>query len=223
MRLRRTLLLFTILLSSLSIYASDWYAGIEGGGNLTMINTSSQFAETTHQGNFLGFDVAVPVEYRPLSWLSFDSGVRYIMKSNTYLKSDGLVATDDLVRMNHFLEFPLTVRLSYGIGDVRFFIGGGGYLGVRLFKVDSGMSYNANGIPVYNTAVVEMTDSDRRFDAGLIAEGGISYEYPLGSLYLSARYQYALTSLTVQKNGIHPYLNSLSVNLGFLFRIGGAK
>lgn len=212
-----------ILLCSLSLYASEWYVGLEGGGNLTMINTSSQYAATTTQGNYYGFDVAVPVEYKPLSWLSVDSGVRYIMKSNTYLKSDGYLVVDDLKKMNHFLEFPLTVRFSFEIADVGFFLGGGGYVGVRLFKVDSGMSYTANAIRRNYTSIVSVSGSDNRFDAGLIAEGGISYSFPVGLLYLSGRYQYALTSLTLQKNGIRPYLNSFSIALGFMYRIGGDR
>lgn len=210
-----------LLLIGAALSASSLAIGVEGSYSYTLVNTRTRF-EGYQYGNFHGFDVAVPVEYRILPWLSVDSGVRYIMKSETFRNVNvktGQVLTDYLM-MHHFIEFPLTVRFSYTFSRLRFYLGGGGYLGVRAGEVHSGRSIDVNTeaeLKSY-TSVMPLTATDNRFDAGLIAEGGIGYCFDYGELYLAVRYQYGLTSLAArQRNAVNTYLDNLSVGIGYMF------
>lgn len=217
---RSIAVLVLLLITGAALSASSFGIGVEGSYNYTFVNTKTRF-EGYSYGNFHGFDVAVPVEYRILPWLSVDSGVRYIMKSETFRNvntSTGEVVSD-YVMMHHFIEFPLTLRFSYSIDRVRFFLGGGGYVGVRVGEVHYGKNadVNTNKLSSYNPTV-SLTASDNRFDAGIIAEGGIGYGFDAGELYLAVRYQYGLTSLAArQHNAVNTYLDNISAGIGFMF------
>lgn len=220
--LKTTVMVLVLAALSASLYASDWSIGAEAAYNYTYVNTKTRF-EGYSSGNFHGFDVAIPVEYRPLSWLSFSSGVRYIMKSETFRNVNTTTGSviSDYVRMHHFIEFPLTVRLSLNIDRLRFYIGGGGYVGVRVGEVHSGRSYSVDISDLKSfTAVMPLTETDNRFDAGLIAEGGVSYSFTPVSIYLAVRYQYGLTSLAAkQRDAVNTYLDDISATIGFMFNL----
>lgn len=219
---RITALMMLLLLAGAALSASSFGIGVEGSYNYTFVNTRTRF-EGYSYGSFHGFDVAVPVEYRILPWLSVDSGVRYIMKSESFRNVNTTTGTviSDYVMMHHFIEFPLTIRFSCTLGRARLFLGGGGYVGVRVGEVHYGKSLDVNTEVLKSySEVIALTTSDNRFDAGLIAEGGIGYGFDSGELYLAVRYQYGLTSLAArQRNAVNTYLDNLSAGIGFMFSL----
>lgn len=220
--LKKIIITVILIFSVSALFASSFSIGVEADYNYTFVNTKTRF-DGYNYGGFHGFDVTVPVEYRILSWLSVDSGIRYIMKSETFLNVN--TSTDEVIHdylmMHHFLELPLTVRFSMNIDRVRIFVGGGGYVGWRLGEVHSGKAYNVDSTDLKSfTSIMPLGATDNRFDAGLIAEGGVAYGFDLGELYLSVRYQYGLTSLaTKQRDAVNTYLDNISAGIGFLFRV----
>lgn len=208
-----------VLSSSLALCASSFSVGLEASYDYTFISTKTVFADTVESG-FHGFDVTVPVEYRIFDWLSVDSGVRYVMKNTRYVNSYGNETRRDFLKLRSFIEFPLTVRLSLNIGRAGVFSGGGAYAGYWIGMIDSGTEHSSMNTDSKSkvTGVIDISSGYNRFDAGLIAEGGVSYAFDIGRLYLAVRYQYTLTSLSArQYNGVNTYLDNLSASAGFLF------
>lgn len=218
---RISIIAVLVLLASSAAYSSSLSIGLEAGYAYNFISTKSIF-ENTSQTGYHGFDVAVPVEYRILDWLSLDSGVRYVMKNSHLVTIYNNAAIRDFIKIRSFIELPLTVRLSCGTDKLRIFAGGGGYVGYWLGQIDSGKEYTAmdRAEIVDITRAVDISSGYNRFDAGLIAEGGVSYGFDKGTLYFLMRYQYTLTSLSAyQYDGVNTYLDTLSAGIGFLFNL----
>lgn len=227
---KKPALLVVFLLAFISLYASSWHVGLEAGYSYSIVDTKTIW-ENTENNNGHGFDISIPVEYSVFDWLSVNSGIRWIMKSSEYLKSVETGIIDEYTKMYHFLEFPLTIRFSFGDDVVKWFIGGGGYLGVRLFDYASGIALgnslyidsNGNSYFLIETFSqgIPLSDLDNLFDAGMIAETGFkAYLSSLGYLYASLSYQYGLTSLEKEhRTASHQYFSNLNANLGFMFSL----
>lgn len=220
--MKRRLLLSSVLLLALgTLFAGRFRLGVEGGYSYTIMFATSHDPKITFRGGH-GFEVSVPVEYSIHDWLSVDSGVRYMMKVHGF-RNGNVSNTDDenMNFMHHYIEFPLSVRLSAGTGFFRGFFGLGGYLGVKVAQTASGSSVTILD-ETYTFSNVSMEITGNRFDAGLLAEAGVLMNFDIGTLYLSGRYQFALTSLVKQQiNANHQTLHNISASLGFLFNIGG--
>ena len=129
--------------------------------------------------------------------------------------------------MHNFLELPLSVSFSFGSDSVRGFIGGGGYIGIRFLQAVAGRTMlgsesleNMTSVPnsSYVFTFIDFNSGDNLFDAGLEAYAGVSYFLPSENnteIYLKARYQYSLTSLSKgQKDNVDTYIDALSVDIG---------
>ena len=224
---KRLLLAFVALILPSGLYASSgWFIGIESGYSYSIVDTATGWEGTTFS-NGHGFDAAVIAEYMVNDNFSVAGGMRWIMKSSGYRKvnSEGMVI-DDYTKMHHILEFPLTVRTSVDSGGFRFYLGAGGYLGVRLFDAYAGTSqilgFSGEGEgsdSYYGHSAIGGSSSV--FDAGILAEAGAGYYFDgLGYLYAAFRFQYGLTSLEKDyKMAAHTYFDNLSFDLGFMFSI----
>ena len=172
---------------------------------------------------FSGFDLSFIAGYELTDCISFESGIRYSMKNMHYGKED----VDNLTVMHNFLELPLSVSFSFGSDRVRGFVGGGGYIGIRFLQAVAGRTMlgsesleNMTSVPnsSYVFTFIDFNSGDNLFDAGLEAYAGVSYFLPSENnteIYLKARYQYSLTSLSKgQKDNVDTYIDALSVDIG---------
>ena len=228
--IRKISMLLFMLALPFALYSSGWYVGIEGGYSYNLVHADSGWLNTSDE-NGHGFEFAVPVEYKVTDHFSVSSGIRYIMKASEYTKTveegSAYYIADDITKMHHFLEIPLTLRFSEGNDFVRGFVGVGGYVGVRLFDVDRGRSatqtIGGNDSMVYHdyTEIIPFSGNDSLFDAGLLGEAGISFSFDdIGYLYLMGRYQYALTSLSKDyRMAYHTYIDNVSAVVGFMFEL----
>ncbi len=219
------------LLALQSVFAnSSLNIGVEAGYNYNIINTATGWSGTVN-GNWHGFDVSVPVEYRVNNWFSLNTGIRWIMRSSEYTKTSTAMPddryVDNYIQMHHAIDIPFTLRFSLPLDEFRLFVGGGAYVGVRVLDYAKGESLIDISNAPYGDywdeyyAHLEFTADDNLFDAGLIAEIGTSYEFEgAGSFYILARYQYGLTSLAKDSYmAAHSYFDSISVDAGFMWRV----
>lgn len=225
--MKKLTLIPILLLSCLSLFAGQFRLGVEGGLTYTIIHTATRFENTTFSNN-INAEVAIPVEYSFTNWLSINSGIRYILKATSYNKSyidDGkLFSVDSITEVRHFLELPLSIRISFGNERMRGFIGAGGYVGIWLFEFNRGRSATLLGSMNWFYQNIPIDSNSNRFDGGILAEVGFSYSLKLGRVYAICRYQYGLTSLAKSgRNVVHTYLDNLSLTAGFMFNIGGGS
>ena len=138
---KASLLLLSILLP-LSLYASSGLnVGIEGG--YTMGFYDQRGGERPFREFSMGhaFELAIPVEYRVNGWFSVASGLRYIGKPYNMAEDTTAAGGFDFYssrNVSHFLEVPVSARLSLGNGTMRGFLGAGAYIGVRFLSTESG-------------------------------------------------------------------------------------
>ena len=228
---KAAVLLASLLIAISSLSAGSWQMGAEAGYTMGFYDQRGGWREGRSYSLGHAFEVAVPVEYRANEWLSISSGIRYIGKSygmsNTYEFQGETVRNMDIRNTEHFFEIPLTFRLSLGNGSIRGFIGAGGYVGVRFMSVEKGKADLAM-TPASASEIWRMNhlnpETDNLFDAGIIAEAGLGYAFQYaGELYLAARYQYSLTALDrkYQQDPVGRYIDTLSITLGYSFRLGG--
>lgn len=226
----KRVLLLLVMLSALSpLFARSeekegFYLGFDVGANLTIPHTKTVW-KSTNDWPFVGGEVSVDAEYRFLSWLALDFGVKYIVKSELYVHDyKGSGSTQNVFsygKFHHFIEFPLTLRF-YMEFDSRysFFIGGGGFLGFRLFEHQMGMYTTVLNGKKFISSIVELNSGDNRFDAGLLAEAGLSIDLDVGYLNVALCYQYGLTSLSKgQPSAVNTYLDTLTLSAGILFSL----
>lgn len=215
---RKIISVLLLSLLCLTLHASPFKIGLEVSGNYNFLKTYNIFPSSSESGRW-GFDGAIVVEYGIFDWLSVDSGVRYLMK-NTEFRSQVDLYERDIQKIRSFIEFPLSLRFSFKADRFRLFAGAGGYVGVWV-----GMIYSGKDLDIISNGIVNVTDvvdlssgGFRRFSAGYLFEGGFSYSFDIGELYISLRYQRSLTTLEQsQKRGVNSYLDTLSAGFGFLF------
>ena len=218
----KRLLVLGILLSALCSLSASWYIGGEAVYNHSFVSSATRFPSTEMKG-FSGFDLSFIAGYELTDCISFESGIRYSMKNMHYSKED----VDNLTVMHNFLELPLSVSFSFGSDRVRGFVGGGGYIGIRFLQAVAGRTMlgsesleNMTSVPnsSYVFTFIDFNSGDNLFDAGLEAYAGVSYFLPSENnteIYLKARYQYSLTSLSKgQKDNVDTYIDALSVDIG---------
>lgn len=218
----KRLLVLCILLSALCSLSASWYIGGEAGYNHSFVSSATRFPSTEMKG-CSGFDLSFIAGYELTDCISFESGIRYSMKNMHYSKED----VDNLTVMHNFLELPLSVSFSFGSDRVRGFVGGGGYIGIRFLQAVAGRTMlgsesleNMTSVPnsSYVFTFIDFNSGDNLFDAGLEAYAGVSYFLPSENnteIYLKARYQYSLTSLSKgQKDNVDTYIDALSVDIG---------
>ena len=216
-----------VLLSSALFAESGWYIGIEAGYSYSIVDTATGW-DNTYNENGHGFDISIPVEYRVNDNFSVNTGLRWIMKSSEYTKLDPVGSVvDDLTKMHHFIEIPLTVRFYAGNDLIKGFLGAGGYIGVRVMDIDAGTIFSNSYEPDLSNVeehvyqLIPFTPDDNLFDAGVIGEAGLTFTFTdLGYLYTVFRVQYGLTSLEKKHlSSVDEYFTNLSADVGFMFAL----
>lgn len=219
---KRLLLLLALLLSLGSLSAVELSMGAEGGLNYNLVDTSTRW-DYTDWDSFIACEAGLALKVQFTNRVALSTGARYMLKSAYYTKEYDGTTVDSYAVLHHFLEFPLTLQLYGGSGKSRFFLGLGGYAGIRLFETHIGSSLTLMNDTEHYFRNVELNSSDNRFDGGLIAEAGFTVPSRRGEFYLRLRYQYSLTSLAkdTQSDVTHTYIDTVSVTAGFLFHLWG--
>ncbi len=229
--MRKTSLLIILLASLFPAFASSWNLGAEAGYALNFMSTVNTWPETSYNPGH-GADAAFLAEYAFSDSLSIHTGLRYIGKSFIYRHSYGEYVTSNYLEMDHFLEIPLAIRYAYRLGDVSFFAGGGGYIGIwflaQSFGKNTSASETFDGAEDYYSHgdIMPFDDTDNLFEAGILAETGVSVHLASSSrLDFTLRYEGNITSLVrnYQKNTAHRYDDTLSFTIGFLVPVGGER
>jgi hypothetical protein len=224
-----------------------WFIGVEGAYAYNMMYSSTGYRPFSEYQGGHGFDVGIPVRFVIFDWLAVQSGVQFIQKSYSYIRTDD----DRIYRTwtNSFLEFPLLGQVSVGLGSpslqkrLRLFASAGVELGVWLNQHLKG-SQPTDAVPGYGDTSrpidiyyqeyeedVPWNDKDNRFDAALLAGAGIQYNLDACTFFIEGRFYYGLTDLQKQyQRNQTPYINdTLVVSAGVLFNanifkiFGGGK
>ena len=220
-----------MLVASCMLYASGWHIGGEAGYALNFLSTKTVWPNTYYRPGH-GFEASFIAEYDINDSLSLSTGLRYIEKSFIYHHENSGITYAGYMEMDHFLELPLSIRYSYSFGDLSVFIGAGGYIGIWFLAQSFGMNFSASETPDNtliensNGDIMELTDSDNLFEAGLLAETGVSWTVADDiRLDFTLRYEGNLTSLVrnYQDNAVHRYNDTLSFSAGCLVPIGGKR
>jgi len=106
----------------------------------TMYSFTGYRSFTEYRGGH-GFAVGIPVRFAVFKWLAVQSGVQFIQKNYSRIRTD-----DDNLYFkwtNSFLEFPILAQGSVGLGSdkVRLFASAGVELGVWLIQHEKGSHY----------------------------------------------------------------------------------
>lgn len=217
------------LLLSLFPLSAAWNIGGEAGYALNFIETATIWPETEYRPGH-GASLSFAAEYDFGNGFSLATGLRYAEKSFGYYHGNGGNPVSDYMEMNHFLELPLTARYTYDVGNVGLFIGGGGYIGIWFLSQWFGSSENASetehgpDIAISSGDIIPLGGSDNLFEAGLIAEAGVSWTVRRDiRLDFTLRYEASLTSLVrnTQRDTVHRYNDTLLFTVGCLVPIGG--
>ena len=228
--MKRTFALLLLLSLSALFFASDgMYIRISGGWTQSFLTTAERRAGTSETG-ISGFELSIPVEYRFNDYLSISSGLRYMMRDTRYQKEFENEMVDDYVFMRSFLDLPLMVRAGYGNEIIRCYAGAGGYIGIMFMQAVTGHVSATVSTDITKPGVeykyvpfeiIDFNSETNLFDAGLAAELGFGIETENGSVDISLRYQYSLTSLYSGTSGsaVKPYIDTLSLSAGYLWRI----
>ena len=141
--MRKAVIAIVIMLATMQLYAASWHMGIEAGYTLGLYDQRGGVREHETISNGHAFEVAIPVECRFGDIFSLSTALRYVGKAYDVEN----IFIDELTYryrdVEHFLELPLSLRLSLDLEPVRMFIGAGAYIGVRFMSTEAGR-FNLN-------------------------------------------------------------------------------
>lgn len=229
--MRKALIAIVIVLATMQLYAASWHMGIEAGYTLGLYDQRGGVREHETISNGHAFEVAIPFECRFGDIFSLSSALRYVGKAYDVEN----IFIDELTYryrdVEHFLELPLSLRLSLDLEPVRMFIGAGAYIGVRFMSTEAGR-FNYFGISTEEFddywAVRNLdADVDNLFSAGLLVEAGVGFDVTSAiELAVLGRYQRSFTDLDVgygRRGHTYRYLDTVSVTLSCSFLLGGGE
>jgi hypothetical protein len=155
-----------------------------------------------------GFSIGVPVRFVIFDWLAVQSGVEFMQKNYSYIRTDNENIYTNYT--NSFIEFPILAQFStkLGLEQLRLFASAGIELGVwvnqqrkgsfpTLAEPGFGDDRDKTNITYqsFDENVAWNDRKDNRFDASLLAGLGIAYNIKYFSIYIEGRYHYCLTDL----------------------------
>jgi hypothetical protein len=224
----------SVLFLTVFACAEGFFFGGEFALTLNTLRTSTGYRETTSYGSQSGASVGIPLLYKFESGLALGTGVQYATKNYSFGRTGEKGSFDSKmlrsVWTNDFVEAPLFARYSFGKRRVSGFVDAGGFVGWWMGShregVAMGMSldtYNET-IPFYSYDEDVSFDSrrDNRFEAGLLAGGGIAVQLGPYGLFATVRWTYGLTDLqkNYQQNLVARYNNTVFLQTGILFSAG---
>ncbi len=222
--MKKTVTILLLLSVMLSLSATTYYVGADGGMTATMVVAGEGYRDYKYSVG-LGYKASVPVVIMFDKHLGLDTGISLYgkyYKSAQSIKS-GSTSQDNFVLdvKNGFLEFPIALRAILPIGSsIDAYFSLGGYVGWWLYGVRSGSVMNMND---EKESVSEMTDLSyyNRLDAGISTKIGCGYSFDSFRLYGENEFAFSLTDMNkAQKYGAFPIHNiTYSVTLGLLWRI----
>jgi hypothetical protein len=211
-----------------------WFFGVEAAYAHNTLYTETGYRPFSQYVSEHGFSVGVPVRFVIFDWLAVQSGVEFIQKNYSQIRTD-----NDKIYTNYtnsFVEFPLLAQVSTKIGTerLRLFASAGVELGVWVLQQRKGsiptlaepgfgddrdktdLAYQS-----FDETVTWNDTKDNRFDAALIAGLGIAYNLKTCTVYIEGRYLYGLTDLekSYQRNQAPRINDTITVGAGILFNL----
>jgi len=235
---KRNLTLFILLLLPIFAFASSFYLGFSGEGTYNFVSANTGYRDNTSYKPVTGIGLSIPAIYKVNSWFGVESGFKYVQKNYRWehkvnQQSSGAY-TDYLEYTNHYLELPLLANFYLGNETIRNVSAIGGYVGFlagadwkgRLARWDVPSYAEVEDLQQTVSGKRTLTSTDNRFEAGLLFRTG--FEVNLDEKLLCfARATYALSLTDLQKNyqlfQSKILNNTISAEVGFLLKIGGAK
>lgn len=210
MKMKRIIISALILLAAIfpMQIAAQWKVGATAGYDYNHYSIDTQYAYDLNFNNRGGATVGVLGEYGFKDWFGLRAELVYLQKGH---KMDRLYNETSQQRRDHYLEFPIMARFSFGSQKIRGFLHAGGYVGYWMTShvkgVERSLTYNPdkqieyeeepNEIYSYKKSYVFDSRRDNRFDAGLLGGIGVSYRVlPQLEVEVEGRCYYSLTSTT---------------------------
>jgi hypothetical protein len=185
-----------------------WFIGVEGGYANNTLYTETGYRPFSQYKSGHGFRVGIPVRFVIFDWLAVQSGVQFIQKNYSFVRTDDSKIFTNYT--NSFIEFPLLAQVStkVGIDNLRLFATVGAELGVwagqhregsaavlAITGYDDERDMSNILYQSYNEDVTWNEKRDNRFSASLVAGLGVAYNLQPCTFYIEGRYHYGLTDL----------------------------
>ncbi len=223
-RMKRIIVICTLLVFLISLSASEYYIGADGGVTFNTVIAGSGYRDYKYDWR-QAYKAEVTFAAALNNYFALESGISMYEKNYEYSQSveyNNNQTNFDYTIRNGFLSFPFSVRSSYPIKDFSFFLSLGGYVGVWIYGFREGTAINQNGREV---DVSEKTDLSyyNDFDGGIRLRVGADYKFYSFKIYTALEYLYSISDMNKrQKRGAYPIHNStFAITVGLLYRING--
>ena len=187
--------------------------GLKGGLNLSNISESGTNGGGLSYSSRLGFHGGFFI-HEPISKsFSLAIEVLYFQQGMKYdLSSSGLPIKVDAVL--HYAQLPILPRYTIDLDKFRIYFNVGPYMGIA-----------AQGDVKYTTPLGNATESIdvdednglKPFDFGIIGGAGVFLKAGEGGFFLEPRYNFGLTDIIKDDQGVSTYNRTLSVSAGYMF------
>lgn len=182
--------------------------GLEAGIDRNELYTNNSYQTYTNYISANGFTIGIPVSYRIHNWVSVQSSLTYIQK-NYEIRRSGFYTGIRQNNTNSYLQVPLEGHFSLGWKKLRAFVDAGVYAAYWVAGHISGTEANilnpvdsalfspqepSNELNVdnpynYNEKYAFDSRKDRRWEWGLLAGAGISYQFSTAvQVFIEGRY-----------------------------------
>jgi len=230
-----------LVLSTLSFRSvGQLYVGLEAGGNQNYLITNVSNLVSTEYSPKSGFCFAIPIQYKINDWFAIEAAPGFTDK-NYQMKRTGFYEGVYQDTKSHYLQLPIGAKFSFGGKKLKGFVDAGGFVAhwsschikgampnplddkpygstlpfASLTIFDYVTPYNYDEKYQFNTT------KDNRFEGGVYAGVGLSYEPQKNwSFFTAFKYYDGLTDL--QKNyelgGVPRYNETASFTVGFLYK-----
>lgn len=215
----------------------DIFIGFSSDYAYNIMHSNTGYRDNTTYQAGKGFAVSIPLVYQVNEWFSVESGLKYIQKNygwehRKFLQED-YSYTDYVNYTNTFLELPVALNFSLGTKYIRNVSSIGGYLGFwidsdqqgALTAWDSSLVSGADSLQRTFDNDRAFTQSDNRFEAGLLFRTGFEFEIERLLLFVRGSYYLGLTDLqkNYQKFQVRQFNHTMTAEIGMLFNFNGGK
>lgn len=221
---------------------AQWSVGIESGINKNYMNTNiSNLSFTQYKGSY-NYSISIPIAYQFNSWLSVKAEPG-IMKKSYKIERTGYFTGIYERFDNSYLQLPIMASFSFGGSKLKGFVNIGGYGGYWtgghvkgaianiLDPVDSSYTeteatqdYSGlTSISAYSEKYTFDKKKDNRYEWGILAGGGISYQINRKwKIFTEAMYYQSLTDQQKKYmiNQVPRYNETYALSLGFMMQLG---
>lgn len=200
---------------------AQWAVGLNAGYTYNTMETESGYYYNRDYQPGSGFAIGVPVQYSFYDWLAVRVEPTFINKNYKWERVIGVSVMDVSAYTNSYIDLPIMAKFSLKKGKFSGFVNLGGYVGMWASSyVSCYYTQFLSPYSQYNGFVDFNSESDNRFDAGLLIGLGLEYEISDRiSCFAEGRLMWGLTDL--QKDymiGLYPkYNTTLLAQVGVMF------